>query len=204
MKNLLLRYGLLKRFRRGICLTIIPSWACNLHCEYCGLEIGTPCLPKNPKTVFSTEQWIAFIKTFPLRIREIFISGGEPSLSKTGMELAKWVIENGYFLTIYSNLTNTNLYELPRSIRFRIMASNHHRFFDQEKFLENVNFVRQRHRIDIDKVGNTPDFVGRGKPLSDDEIHRKIKKGYLRCAPDGLIFTNCYDMCEQYKTGNSD
>ncbi len=71
-----LPYAIRKRFKRGITLTIALTWKCNLMCPKCALA----CDGEMPKDTSESIDWTEYIKSFPVKIREIYLTRGEPHL----------------------------------------------------------------------------------------------------------------------------
>jgi hypothetical protein len=72
------------------------------------------------------EEWKEIISNFPVKVKEIFISGGEPTLIKWLPELCNWLLDKGYHVTIFSNLWSVNLLNcLNKSYRLQIWATFH-------------------------------------------------------------------------------
>lgn len=192
------RYGKLKKLKRGITITIMITHKCNLHCNYCSLKIpnGEMLLLKYKDMTF--QKLMDIINDFPLKIREVTISGGEPALNKDFPKMINWILNKGIFVTIYSNLTRIDPYFLiQQNYKLRIQ-STYHVNYNRDKFIENYYKIKKYHRIDVDEIGTkTLSFSRLKRFCSTEDIKIKIKN-YLRVGIDGLIFTNCYDLFDYY------
>jgi organic radical activating enzyme len=195
-KYKILRYSILRKIIPGVKLSIVLSWRCSLKCPYCSQKLGGNKMPNDPE-LKTVNEWIDYIKNFPLKIKEIQLTGGEPSIYPGIVELANKLLEEGYLLTIYSNLTNTKLLDVNPTRRLRI-KSTYHESHDQDRFKNNLDILRKIHRVDIDEIDH--EVIGNSniKQWCTIEEIRKSIKGYLRIAPNGTIYTNCYDCAKEH------
>lgn len=192
----ILRYSILRKIIPGVKLSIVLSWKCSLKCSYCSQKLGGNKMPDDPE-LKTVGEWIDYIKNFPLKIKEIQLTGGEPSIYSGIVKLANGILKEGYLLTIYSNLTNTKLLNVNPSRRLRI-KSTYHESYDQGKFKKNLGILRKIHRVDIDEIYQ--EIIGNSNIkqwYTIDKI-QKSTKGYLRIAPNGRIYTNCYDCAKEH------
>jgi MoaA/NifB/PqqE/SkfB family radical SAM enzyme len=110
--------------RRGALLKILINYDCNLDCPYCNLKLVTGARPRCQTS--SIDQWLEFIDRFPVRIKEVTIEGGEPTLYPKVENLVNALLKRGLHVRFYTNLMDIDsLEEVRRSCRFRIIASNH-------------------------------------------------------------------------------
>jgi len=177
----ILRFGLTKRLRRGGRVTIFPSWRCNYACTYCAQKINGK-YPKNDITL-PLEAWKDFLITFNKAtvdnngIREVILTGGEPTLLPYFTELASWILfEKKWHLTIFTNLTTLKLLELKPSIRLRVDATFHHHE-DPVKFNERYQKINKVHRVDVEEICADP---------SEQVLSYSRAKPYLTC----LLYTS--------------
>lgn len=197
----ILRFGLLKKLRHGGKITIFPSFACNYKCDYCSLRVNG-VMPKNKTLPF--EKWKYFLEAFDEAtidnngIREVILTGGEPTLLPYFTELCNWILfEKKWFLTIFTNLSNYKLLELKPSLRLRIGATLHHHV-DPDEFTERYLIVNKYHRIDVEEIigyGHTKKLpYSKGKPfLTEYEIENLV--ACLRVSPDQSIHLTCREAC---------
>ena len=187
-------YGKLLRFKKGQLLSLFLTFKCNLRCSYCSLKWATDGIW--PKTEISTvRQWQDLINRISFPIREISLLGGEPTLYPGFAELTNWLLSRGYFVKVYTNLTNPNvLLEVNRSQRFIIHAS-YHRAFDGERFMANYYSLYKKHRIDIYELGyRTLNVKTRLGPILSKRDHQ-AKTSDLHISPDRRLYWNCDEMC---------
>lgn len=195
--NYLIKYGKRKLFKRGIGISLTLSYKCNLRCSYCSLKNFGDTIPES-NDVHSVYEWIEFIKTFPVKIREVYITGGEPSLFKGVETLCNWLIDNGYFVTVFSNLTDKCevFLKVKISARFKIQ-STYHESANINHFTNNYLVLSRLHRIDIDEI-NTNHFPYLSNKKQLTTIENEKKPSILRVNPDFSIYTNCYDHNQHY------
>ena len=188
------RYGLIRRIRSGIRLKIYPSFECSLNCWYCGNGLEGNTNPKDPPKIYELEDWQELISNFPIKINDVVLSGGEPTIYKDFVPLANWILDQGIMLEVYTNLTNKRLAKVRPSYKLRILATYHHEY-DMQKFNENYLFVQKqhKHKIDVKEIGSKKLTYSRLVPWGCTlESSKQVFKNYLYCCPDGEIFTCCY------------
>ena len=183
-------YGKTLFFKRGIYLSIFPSFHCNLNCPYCVLKIPTGEVPKVKESTLS--EWKEFIKSFPVKIREIAISGGEPSIVPYFVELVNWLLSEGYHVKIYTNLTSISPFlQLKKSYRLIIKAT-YHACFGNQYFQKNYRIVKEYHRVDVREFEKqTMPFSKVLKIVSNFE---EVNREHFRVRPDRNILIGCYDL----------
>ena len=196
--NYIFRYGIFKRFKRGIKVSINPSWRCNLNCEYCILKTsGVEKYPDiNPTR--SLEYWKEWITTFPVKIREVALSGGEPTLVPYFADLVNWLLDEGYYVLVFTNLTTLKIKEIKPSRRLRVEAT-HHSCFSVLSFLYNYDLLKDKYRIDVIEINKKELTISKRVPWSSEERAKETDKNYLKAGPDGIIYRNCFDRNESYK-----
>lgn len=193
-----LRYGLLRRLKGGIRLTIVITYKCNLHCDYCSLKLAHREMPSLQYKDMTSEKLKGIIDEFPLKISGIALTGGEPALNKDLPEIVNWLLDQGICVTIYSNLVKIKPYFLiQQSYKFRIV-STYHISCDKKKFIENYYKLKKYYRVDVDEIGTKTLPFSRLKKFIVINDSRIPAKNYLRIGIDGLIFTNCYDVIDHY------
>jgi len=194
------RYGFLKRLHRGVRVKIFPTFKCSLNCYYCGNKGEGDNRPSddNLRRTLSLDEWKWQLSHFPVKIREVVISGGEPTIWPEFIELASWILDQGWFLTVFTNLTNKKLADLPESNRLRIYATFHGRVLKKDIFVRNYAIISKRHRIDVNEIAE------QRLPFSKcDAWGCKLDQGwvtdknYFWIAPDGSTWSNCNDVMMQ-------
>ena len=111
-------------FKRGKTMDISPTYNCNMSCGYCVAQIGSkgfPCVPEK-----SIDEWKVFIQNFPHRIKQIQISGGEPTLVPWIAEFINWLLDRGHHVTLITNLCDwEEILKVKPSRRFKIVSAFH-------------------------------------------------------------------------------
>ena len=135
---------------------------------------------------------------FPFRISEVKLTGGEPLLNKELPGMVNWLLDQGIFVTVFSNLTKSEIFlQIKQTYRFRIAAS-YHSCFDSNKFIKNYDYLKNYHRIDIEEIGKKTLSISKLKKFCTIADTRERMSKYLRIGIDGLIFTSCYDWLDYY------
>lgn len=184
----ILRYGLMKRLKRGKRIYVSLTFRCQLDCVYCSCKSATGKMPVYEE--ISAGQLIYIIENLPFRVREIVLSGGEPMLHKDFALIVQMLLVRGYFVTIFSNLISTRLSEVSYSRRLRVTASFHlttHR----EAFLDNLFELTFYcgHNVKVDEFpGHQSGKGDRIKPFLDISECMTAKR--FNISPDGKIYTN--------------
>lgn len=185
----LIRYGILRRFKRGITIGISLTFNCNYHCHYCTLRMGN----LRHETHLSLQDWKLIIATFPVRIKEIFITGGEPTIMPYFSDLVNWITDRRTLVTIFTNLYNLTD-NLNPSPYLRINATYHHHV-DEIDFRHNYNEMKRRgFQITVDEIGYQLLYFSDLKPEITDIDDLKLDNDKLRISPSGHIYTTCYDL----------
>jgi organic radical activating enzyme len=180
---------MMKRFKKGIKVGINLSWWCNLQCSYCPTKKQ---YTQNSGDMESIEYWKDWISTFPIKIREVALSGGEPTLVPYFDELANWLLKEGYYVLILTNLTtHIPLMKIQPSRRLRIVAT-FHECYSKIKFLKNYEIVSKVHRVDVIEIEKEELSFSKKKALSNEERAKRIE--YLRSAPNGATYRNCFEL----------
>ena len=186
-------YSKTLKLKRGYTLGLNLLYACNLKCTYCSLEMPTGKRPTSKQSTL--EQWKEYVKNFPCKLKEVTISGGEPTLIDWLPDLINWLLKEGYHVMLFTDLFNASLIrKVNPSYRFHIVSTFHHtdsqlRFESAYHSLKGFNIVvheivsellgiRKRLSFSIAKPFNTMDV------LKDDEF---------RVSPDLQLFISCYD-----------
>jgi len=201
----ILRYGLMKRFKRGVRISMALTFRCNLHCPYCVVDKPTGATPKVKESTF--EELTNFIKNrFPYRIREIKLTGGSPELHKDFVKLANWILDEGYFLIVFTNLMRPDiLRQIKPSRKLMFIASYHHAkeynfvSIPVEKYTENYNMIKKDYRIIVEEIGDCKEdkwlpFSRQKNFLTEKEMQEN--KAMIRVNPDLRMYCNCWDVYE--------
>jgi len=180
-KTLFLRWGAL--------LKILINYDCNLACPYCNLKLVTGSRPRSQTSTI--EQWLEFISRFPVKVKEVTIEGGEPTLYPGIDTLVNKLLDQGLHVRFYTNLIYIEeLKRVKRSYRFRIIAS-FHRSGSARLFLNNYREIKKRHSIVVYEIGHRIFRFSRLRPLqtSAEELPDK----YFFITPDRKIHIGIRD-----------
>jgi hypothetical protein len=119
--------------------------------------------------------WQRRITHHPVKVREVVISGGEPMCYSEFVPLVDWLVSEGYFVTVFTNLTMLSGLDMQPSYRIRLAAS-YHRSFDVVEWRKHLVLYRQHFRVDPEEV-DTRMIAG------------SIWKSTLPCADHSRYFT---------------
>lgn len=142
------------------------------------------------------EEWKQRVKTFPTKIREIFISGGEPTLIKYLPDLVNWLIDEGYHVTVFSMLQFPEVFlKVKKSYRFQIRTTYHHTQGEtRDRFEKVYGVVKDVHNVSLCEIGRQrlpyTDLVNEWLTMED------LKTPEFRYAPDGQLYTSHYQLSE--------
>lgn len=191
-------YGKTLRFKRGITLQISLLYSCNLFCEYCSLEMPTGIRPTAKQATL--EEWKSYIKNFPTKIKEVFVSGGEPTLVKWLPEFLQWLLDEGYHVTVFTNLYNPMLLMVKDSYRYQIFATYHKPPKDTlnpEKYDIKNRFEVAYHkltdkgyRVEVNELGYGDLPYSTVSKFNDMDV---LKDHDFRVSPDLQVYISCYD-----------
>lgn len=196
-----MRYGLTKRFSRGITIGMLPTYKCNLDCSYCANKYGRQGNKFDSKEILISD-WYRLISNFPIKIRELHITGGEPMLYAGIQFLVEKLLTLGFHISLNSNLLCKRDFSNVISDRFRIEATLHDH--DREdRFFENVEYYRQWVRVDIDifakeKVYRNSKTGIAYKKLMDPESPICLDMKRFKFTPDGRLWTNDREIGDAY------
>jgi len=193
--KMFLRYGIMKRFKGGIKLCLVLTFKCNLKCPYCTVDIPIGERPDIKEK--SIDEWKNFIKTFPLKIREFRITGGSPEMYPYFSELINWLLDQGYFVMVYTNLLHLNKLQQLRKTYRLFLGSTYHHCSSQKQFDKNYQILKQDYRITVEEI---KDHISKCLPYSKlkniivDKDEMKENKEIIRVRPDLTMVTNCYEI----------
>lgn len=195
----ILRYGLMKRFRSGVTLSLALTFRCTLDCLYCTTKMVNGKFPVSEEATF--EEWKIFINKFPYQIRDVHITGGSPELHPEFEKIVNWLLDKGIFVQVFTNLNRTDkLLLLNKTHRLMLLSTFHHS--DKlDRFMENYNLLKKHYRINVDEINDRyyQRFV-KSSRLKEfctmDELKNNIKM--LRISPDCKVFETCYELYKNY------
>jgi hypothetical protein len=148
------------------------------------------------------QQWKTFILNFEKdhKIKEVSITGGEPTLKSYLPELINWLLSRKYHVILYTNLFDAIiLQQVKVSYRFKVVATFHHKD-NPIQFLRQYQYLSSRYNVDVDEIED-----GLPKRFSFSKLKSQYGKEYLksngigyRISPDGTLFNNCWNMFLNY------
>jgi len=197
-----MRYGLSKLFKRGIDIGILPTYVCNLDCEHCCNKFDREGNKFKSKEL-TPDDWYRLISIFPVKIRELHFTGGEPFLYKDIQELTLKLLSLGIHISLFSNLLIRRDMSKIKSDKFRIEATLHNEE-DSDKFYSNVDYYRQWVRVDIDLWGdklierNRFDKVKYRPKLKEKDSTVCLDMKRFKITPDGRIWPNDREIGDTY------
>ena len=149
----LLRFGLMRRLRRGHRFSMSLTYRCNLSCPYCTMKMPTGKVPTKYKES-TLEQYKEFIDKWPYRIQEISITGGSPELHTDFVKIVEYILSKGIYVSIFTNLMRPNILELlPKSRRLIFNASYHHCGQSISEYTRTYNRLRKKYRVVVHEIG---------------------------------------------------
>jgi len=192
-------YENLKRLKRGIRLYVFLSFKCNFDCAYCVAKIPNKQYPayEGERTF---EEWKEFISTFPVKVKELRITGGEPFENDVTVPLANWAVSEGYFVIIETNLS-VNMYkiwQLTNTKKVQLYVTYHRGQIDKDEWLLNYNFIK---RI-LPKCTIIANSFAK-KEFSSAVVKDWVEPDTMRVpkfiiGPDLQIFRNCFEAYGAY------
>lgn len=174
IKKHILRYGLLKRLKDGMRIKIRPTYRCTLDCAYCANRVIDGTRPVCKEEIRLAD-WQRIITHHPRKVREVVISGGEPMCYSEFVPLVDWLTSEGYFVTVFTNLTLTRGLQMKPSYKIRLAATCH-RSCDLRQWKQHLLLYRNWFRVDVEEVDTRM-------------IPGSIWKSTLPCADHSRYFT---------------
>jgi len=167
---------------------------CNYNCDYCCQTFVEGRKPIHKEVGFIS--WVRFIKRFPYRIKEISVSGGEPTLHRDFVRIVKYLLSCGYFVKVFTNLSNVGkLLEIPKCVRLHYQITYHHSI-NKDDFLRNYKKLKG-YRVTVDEIGfKILPFSKLIKEQTPD-WNFNFNNGCLRVSPNLRINLNCYQLISQ-------
>ena len=205
-----MRYGMSKLIKRGITIGMLPTYKCNLDCEYCSNKFGR-IGNKFDSSEITPDDWYRLLSSFPVKIRELHITGGEPFMYKQIGELILKMLSLGFHVSLNSNLLIKRDLSMVKSDKFRIEATLHN-FKDVVKFHSNVAYYRQWVTVDIDLFGdgrlkdnkrNKAGIAIKAK-MGDKDSYVCLDMKRFKFTPDGRLWTNDREIGETYSVKGGD
>ena len=147
----------------------------------------------------SYDDWIEYLKTFPLRFKQVTISGGEPTFVDYMPNLVNWLLMHGYHVLVYSNLYRPTLFlQIIKSWRFKILAT-FHEGDSILNFLSSYQSIFGIHEIEVIELNtNYIPWSTKFREITspDDPIMKcNNKSNGLLVSPDRQLYRSCYEHC---------
>ena len=196
-------YGVLKRLKTGTKLHIFLTFKCTLKCSYCANEFYHNSKPKS-KTL-TPDEWMDLIESFPVKIREVTLTGGEPMLYKGFSELVNKILATGRFVKVITNLTLDNGLAVNSSYRVRYWATYHGSEASlivphQLSWIQRLEEYRKKFRVDVVELETNYIKGSIRKKIFNTEIEWDacIDHKYLIYAPDGSFYLTTREMYNEH------
>jgi len=178
------------------------TFRCSGTCKMCCQKFLLGYRPIVEETNFTG--WVKFFKRFPYKIKEVYVSGGEPVLHKDFVRIVNYLLGCGYYVRIYTNLKNIDKFrEIKQCYRLSIKATYHHNE-SLEIFDMNYKALKMIHSVEVDEF-ETPKLLSYSKlqnMLNNDHSRATGENFYeatcLRISPDLHINLNCYELVENH------
>lgn len=181
--------------RRGVMIQISLTMRCNYDCDYCTQKFIEKERVQHKEVGFIS--WIKFLKRFPYKIKEVYVSGGEPTLHKDFVRIVKYLLSCGYHVKIFTNLSNPEVIkEIPPSRKLMITTTLHNHI-EVKDFEKTYNDLKD-YQIKVDEIGNTKRFKHSIlKPKLTQDVNKNFDIICLRISPNLRININCFDLLRQ-------
>lgn len=193
----LLRFGIMRRLRRGHRFSMSLTFRCNISCPYCTTKKSTGKFPIN-YTEKTLEDYKEFIDKYPYRIQEISVTGGSPELHSDFVEIVKYILSKGIYVSVFTNLMHPDILELlPKSRRLIFNASYHHYkdWFQMSvnDYTLNYDLLKKNYRVVVHEIDKQYlPYSKLSQYQTDSEV--KGKDVCLRVNPELKIKINCWDL----------
>jgi len=166
-----------------------------LKCPYCSINIPNNAKPKCKESTLGELK--EFVINFPLKIRENQLSGGSPEMHPDFVEYTNWLLNQGYYIQVVTNLTFPLIHNKLKKTRRLMLCSTYHHCYKSFCFIKNYELLKKDYRVIVEEIGERPE----DKHLSISKLKAYIKPKdmvdnirMLRVAPDLKIYRNCYDL----------
>ena len=195
-------YGKTLALRRGGRVLVNLTFRCNQHCEYCNMILPTGKVQMHDHDL---EFWKAKIGHFTSihKVREVQVSGGEPTLIKWMPEFVRWLLGKGFHVLILSNGFNVNRFlEIPKHYRLQISMTYHHGEVERDEMTRRYNTLRSRgYRVNIKEIRGHGEkeykFSWPSVRLcrnADDLLLEDRTFPLLNFGPNGQLYDGCHSM----------
>jgi len=190
----------LRKMFGGTNIVVYLNWACNLSCHYCSSEIPTRKQPKE-KPLSMEQLKSELIRLTPIHnIKEVYISGGEPTLVKWLPEFANWLLDEGYHVLIFSNLHDVEqIKKIRKSYRLKIVATYHSS--DDARRFALAMFEIDEYQFHLKEIADGTKYKPKFKDAKFYHLTTldEFKEPALRLIPNGEIYYSHYDILKAKK-----
>jgi uncharacterized radical SAM superfamily Fe-S cluster-containing enzyme len=151
------------------------------------------------------EFWKAKIEHFTSihKVREIQVSGGEPTIVKWMPDFVKWLLDKGFHVLVLSNGFNADRFlEIPPHYRFQISMTFHHGETTREAIKAKYDALTSLgYRVNIKEIRGEGekqfDFSWPSVRLcrnADDLLLEDKTFPMLNFGPNGQLYDGCHSM----------
>ena len=144
----ILRWGLMRRLRRGAEIMLNLTFRCTLSCDYCAEMFLSGKMPKSGE--IELDDWKYIINNFPTRISTVRITGGEPTLVPYFVELINWLTNKGIYVMVFSNMSIYR--DGIKPTRKLLIEATYHTQQNVERFLRNLKLYRKTIRVNVHQL----------------------------------------------------
>jgi organic radical activating enzyme len=102
----------------------------------------------------SIDRWMTIIYRL-YGVREIVLTGGEPMLYSFFPELCNFILDQGYFLMVFSNLQSKKGLQVKPHKNYMIYASHHLELTEkgEQTWQNNYKLYAERYNVRVDQLG---------------------------------------------------
>jgi len=186
-------YEKLLKLKRGVRIQISITFRCNFNCPNCCQKFATGKRPVcNESSLHDWEDF--FLNKFPYKIKEVYVSGGEPTLMPYFPELVNWLLTQGYFVKIYTNIKRLNvLLKMKRSRRLKIVTT-YYKGHDLNKFLNSYNILKRKYEMIVEEMGSKTLTFSKLKREETRNDNNNLAKVCIRIDPAIKLHLNCDEL----------
>lgn len=195
-------YGKTLALRRGMRILINLTFKCPFHCWYCNMILPTGKIRMFDKDL---DFWKKKVEHFTSihKVREIQVSGGEPTTVKWMPEFVNWLLGRGYHVLVLSNGFNHKAFlSIKPHYRFQISITFHHGETTREAIKAKYDELTSLgYRVNIKEIrGEGEKQFGFSWPSvrlcrnADDLLKEDQTFPLLNFGPNGQLYSGCHEM----------